>query len=193
MQETARIALPAPKAADLEALFALHGASIRRWAVRLGGPDIDADDVVQEVYLVAARRKLDSEQPGVKTWLFRTTNLVVRSLQRRQRWRRWIGLDSPADESPALRSLDNPSENVLRYERARILYRLLDRLPRKQRDAVVLFEVEGLATNEIASLCGTKVETVRVHIHRARAALAKMIGHLSEAERDVLERPGGNK
>lgn len=193
MQETARIAIQAHKATDLEALFALHGASIRRWAVRLGGPDIDADDVVQEVYLVAARRKLESEQTGVKTWLFRTTNLVVRSLQRRQRWRRWIGLESPADESPVLRSLDNPSETILRYERARMLYRLLDRLPRKQREAVVLFEVEGLATNEIATLCDTKVETVRVHIHRARAALAKMIGQLSEAERDVLERPGGNK
>ena len=51
----------------------------------------------------------------------------------------------------------------------------LSRLPEKYRTVLVLFELEGLSGEDVAALTGTKLATVWVHLHRARAAfLAQM-------------------
>ena len=48
--------LMADGAVDVEELYRLHARSVARWAARLGGPGVDVEDVVQEVFLVAKRR-----------------------------------------------------------------------------------------------------------------------------------------
>ena len=48
-------------------------------------------------------------------------------------------------------------------------YRLLDELPEDERTALILFEIEGLSGEQIASLTGHRVGTVWVRLHRARA------------------------
>ena len=192
MEETARISPDADDEMDLEDLFKVHGTTIARWATRLSGPDLDPAEVVQEVYLVAARRRLNPNRSGVKTWLFRTTSYVVRGMQRRQQWRRWLRLGMVTDDDPALHSpQDDPSQSALRLERLRLLYRLLGKLPQGQRDAMVLFELEGLSIIEIAKLTKTKSATVRVHIHRARKKLLALYEQLSDADREVLDIEGG--
>ena len=47
------------------------------------------------------------------------------------------------------------------------MYRILDRLPSKYRDVIILFELEGASGEEIAELTGRKLATVWVHLHRA--------------------------
>jgi RNA polymerase sigma factor (sigma-70 family) len=44
----------------------------------------------------------------------------------------------------------------------------LDKLPAKYRTVLVLYEIEGLSTREIAELCNTSWVTTKVHLHRAR-------------------------
>ena len=50
------------------------------------------------------------------------------------------------------------------------MYRVLDRLPERQRRVLILFELEGMSTADIAALIGARVGTVRVWLYRARAA-----------------------
>jgi len=167
---------PAPASLDVGALYRQHGADVARWAARLGGPAVDADDVVQEVFLVARRRlRRAFEEPGnVKTWLFRATQRVVMSHRRKARLRRLLAT-LPFDLAPVLpKARITPLESIERGELVTRMHRLLDRLPERQRQVLILFEVEGLTTQEIAELTGTRVVTVRVWLHRARGRFAEM-------------------
>src|SRR4051794_30178031 len=78
-------------ALDFAAIYRVHARDVVRWAARLGGPGIDAEDVAQDVFVVARRRLVSFEGPGkISTWLFRTTEKLVQAARRKQRLRRWI-------------------------------------------------------------------------------------------------------
>src|SRR5688500_900979 len=82
---------PASPAFDIAAVYRSHGAAVARWAARLAGPDLEAEDLVQEVFMIA-QRKL----PGFRgdaspaRWLYRITERVVSHRRRSERWRRFL-------------------------------------------------------------------------------------------------------
>ena len=164
-QPAATVAVP-PKIASL---YRTHAAQVERWVTRLGGPGIDAEDVVQEVFMIVQRRlggwRADAK---VTTWLYRITEHVVHRQRRKQRVGRWLrGLAGDfTDHIPTERL--TPVEELERKQAAGVVYRALEGVERKQRAVLVLFEIEGLSGEEIAALTGTKIATVWVHLHRAR-------------------------
>jgi RNA polymerase sigma-70 factor, ECF subfamily len=162
-------------AVDIDELYRRHAPAVARWAARLGGPGVEVQDVVQDVFVVARRRlqRFDGSA-NITTWLFRTTERIVLAARRKAHRRAWLSR-TPSDLAPAgPRSRPTPLEAVERDELAGIVYRLLDRLPERQRQVLILFEMEGLSTAEIASLTGSLIPTVRVQLHRARARLAEL-------------------
>jgi len=59
---------------DVARLYRAHERKVMRWAARLGGPGIDVEDVVQDVFVVAKRRLRTWDGSwNIETWLFRTT------------------------------------------------------------------------------------------------------------------------
>jgi RNA polymerase sigma-70 factor (ECF subfamily) len=166
--------LPAAVRPSVDALYRAHAADVRRWASRLGGGRLDADDVVQEVFLVAARRQpVFAGEARPKTWLFRVTARIAANHRRRSWLRRFWGhltAQVPDRGVPAEQWPDAPSDA---RERVRQLYAMLDQLPARQREAIVLFELEGLASEAVATLMGVPHGTVRVWLHRARERLAR--------------------
>ena len=188
---------------DVAALYRIHGRTVMRWAARLGGPGIDLDDVVQDVFLVASRsltgssfadedgdggrRAGEDASPGdgrarVTTWLFRTTERIVRSARRKQRMRRWLSLSTDDGASGIATSRLGPGEDLERQREVRDVYRVLDRMPERERRVLILFELEALSTKEIAALNGIKVGTVRVWLFRARARFLDEHRRLFKAE-----------
>lgn len=145
-----------------------HAQEAARWARHLGGASIDVEDVVQEVFLVVSRR-LDSFRGEARfsTWLFEITRKVVANHRRRQRWRFWR-----SDMDKKLATIPSPVRDPLaeleRQQAAVLFYRTLDKLPEKYRTVLVLFEIEGLSTHDIADLCHLSWPTVKVQLHRAR-------------------------
>src|SRR4051794_40725215 len=80
-----------PAGLDIALLYRAHERTVMRWAARLGGPEIDVEDVVQDVFLVAKRRLRSFDgAANVKTWLFRTTEKIVQAARRKGRFRRWL-------------------------------------------------------------------------------------------------------
>jgi RNA polymerase sigma-70 factor (ECF subfamily) len=158
---------------DVAELYRLHSATVARWATRLGGPDVDADDVVQDVFLVARRRLPDFQGDGaITTWLYRTTERIVFAARRKARMRRLIAR-FPFDLAPFVsKPAPLPMEALERADLVSVIHRLLDRLPEQHRKVLILFEIEGLATDEIATMTGTCLATVRVWLHRARTRFA---------------------
>lgn len=185
----------------LEAVYRAHVQRIARWAARLGGPDFDVEDAVQETFLIV-QRKLPSfrGEAAVETWLYKILENVVRHRKRKERWRRmWVDTFSLSRDHGASNASDDaseqhdslvaripssglsPSEQLEQREGARRLYRILETLPERHRTVLVLFELEGHTGEEIAALLGAKVATVWVWLHRARAAFAKRLHALGEA------------
>ena len=70
MDQAAR-SRPGHRALDVADAFAVHGGFVHRAALRWGLSGSDADDLVQEVFVVAHRRREDFE-PGasVRSWLY---------------------------------------------------------------------------------------------------------------------------
>ncbi len=80
-----------------------------------------------------------------------------------------------ADVPDATEVSDGPEERVLRIELSDQMGRLLDQLPEKQREILVLRVVVGLSAEETAEVVGSTPGAVRVAQHRALARLRKSI------------------
>jgi RNA polymerase sigma-70 factor (ECF subfamily) len=175
-------------ALDIEDLYRAYAPTVARWAARLGGPGIDVEDVVQEVFLIAKRRLRTFEGDGrVTTWLFRTTANLTAAARRKQRLRRWLG-QSPEADAPGMGARGpTPAEALERRQEAAGVYRALDALPERLRQVLILFELEGLSTQEIADLTNARVGTVRVWLFRARAKFQERYEAASDgtAEKDT--------
>lgn len=163
-------AAPEPQL-SLEAVCRAHAAQIARWAERLGGPGLDPDEAVQDVLLIVSRRLPEFRGDAkITTWLFRITTRVVanqrRALRRRHVWARLTRRieEQTASEGPG------PAAGLEQRETTFRFYRALDVLPERHRQVLVLFELEDLSMEEIARLVERPAATVRVWLHRARAA-----------------------
>jgi RNA polymerase sigma-70 factor, ECF subfamily len=164
------MATGAPVAIDLDEVYRSHAGQVARWVGHLGGPTADVDDLVHEIFLVVDRRMSDFRGDAkLTTWLYRITERVVRGRRRNDRIRRWLRQTRRADLERALSpSQLTPIEELERRHAVETVYRILDRLPDKYRDVLILFELEAASGEEIAELTGRKLATVWVHLHRAR-------------------------
>jgi RNA polymerase sigma-70 factor (ECF subfamily) len=166
------------KAGDLDAfeqLVALHERRVFSLALRLTGSVEDAKDATQEAFIRLHRkiRLIDSGQ-GVGPWLYSVTVNACRDIGRgRQRSRlvpmeNWASLAPPNTES-------SPEGLCLHHQREEQLRSVLGRLPEKERAALLLREMEGLSTGEVARILGSSKATVRSQICSARLKLRKLL------------------
>jgi RNA polymerase sigma-70 factor (ECF subfamily) len=64
---------------DAGTIYRMHVHQVARWAARLGGPALDLEDIVHEVFAVACRRLSSFRgESSLSTWLFGITDKVVR-------------------------------------------------------------------------------------------------------------------
>lgn len=166
----------------LESLFQRHHEMIFRTAYRITGSLVDAEDVLQTVFLRLANRegKLDlSPNPGA--YLYRAAiNASLDLLRGRGRL-----LSVPLDTSGANALHDpeaNPEQQQAKRELlARVRQSVSELWPRAA-EVVILKYFEGHDNIEIASLLGTSQMVVGVTLHRARARLRKDIGRFLEEQ-----------
>jgi RNA polymerase sigma-70 factor (ECF subfamily) len=172
-------AMPLAPQPALAELYRRHASDVGRWAARLGGPRIDVDDVVQEVFIVVSRRLAAFRgEARITTWLFRITDRVVRNHRRWWAVRRIVTRLTDRHRDQLRARDDDPLEALERRAAAGQAYRVLDRLPEKCRRVLILSELEELPPEEIARLLDARIETVRVWLHRARRMFLQKIQEL---------------
>lgn len=158
----------------VEDLFREYAAVVEKWVTRLAGSAVDADDVVQEVFLVVQRRFAEwRAEARISTWLYRITKLVVHR-QRDQQRQQWADV---AEDVTAQIPCPHPTP-AAELEQKQALYIVraaMDSLDPRQREVVALFELEGLTGHEIAARTKTKYATVWVRLHRGRKAFHKKL------------------
>ena len=178
-------ATPGPEAEvarphDLAGLYRRHADDVARWGRGLGGPELDVEDIVHEVFVVAQRRLPEWRGDAkITTWLYEITLRVV---QARRRWWRWslrrprgARHDAETMDAVAQAATDEPDALALleRREANATLYRLLDGIGEKYRTVIVLFELEGLSGEEIARLTDATIGNVWIRLHRGRQKLLR--------------------
>jgi RNA polymerase sigma-70 factor (ECF subfamily) len=156
---------------DLDAgnMYLMHVHQVARWAARLGGPSLDLEDIVHEVFAIACKRlSAFRGESSLSTWLFGITDRVVRHRRRKERWWRWLSGSASATAGRLAADGPDPLRVVEQNQTARDVYRILDRLPEGDRRILILFELEELAAYEVAALLGIKAANARLRRHRAR-------------------------
>lgn len=150
-----------------EEIVRRHERRVHGLARRLLGHAQDAEDAAQEAFfrLYRALGRLDPERP-VLPYLYRLTVNVCRDLGRRRRLRAVVPLSEAGGE---LRDRGaDPAATAGLAEERRVAAAALRALPERQRTALVLRDVQGLSTREVAEVLGVTEVTVRTQICRAR-------------------------
>lgn len=149
----------------LREVFEEHGGFVSRSLRRLGVPDADLDDLVQEVFLVVYQRLNDYEEKGrARAWLYSICTRVTRAQQRKVGRRR---------ERVALEYAEEPTAptQLAKLEDRQALalgYSFLSKLPPEQREVFLLYEVEDLPMAEIALALACPLQTAYSRLHKAR-------------------------
>jgi RNA polymerase sigma-70 factor, ECF subfamily len=166
-------------------IVARYKHKLHSYLYRMTGSAEDAEDLTQEVFVrMYTHIHRFRAEASLSTWLFRIAgNLVVDSYRRGKKDRAIIGsLDEPLpndDETGGTRDVADEShapERLLgRKELSGQITHALTRLPAKLRSAVVLHDIEGLPYEEIATIEGIPLGTVKSRIFNGRLALRQYL------------------
>jgi RNA polymerase sigma-70 factor (ECF subfamily) len=168
--------LDAARAGDgaaLERLLEQHEPRVYRFARRLCRQHEDAEDVLQESLLTAARSLADFRgDSSLDTWLFTIARSHCIKKRRRSRFApAEVSLD--AGDGETAREQPDPAPGPEETLRARRIETALEgaiaRLDRPYREVFVLRDVEGLTAPEVAKVTGLSVPAIKSRLHRARS------------------------
>jgi RNA polymerase sigma-70 factor, ECF subfamily len=159
----------------IAALVAEYSTALYRVAFSVTRNAAEAEDAVQETFLRVLKHEARlGEIRDYRVWLVRIVWNIV--LDRKRRAKTRPENEDVADHARTLPSGERPADAAVisTEERARILA-LIDRLPRREREALLLSAVQELTTAEIAAALGTTESSVRSRIFRARRELAGLM------------------
>lgn len=155
-----------------EQLVAAYQRRVYAFAMAFAGDEAEARDLAQEA-LIKVYRSIGSYrfQASFATWLYAIVRHEFLDYQK-SRAARERALCSPIeDEAERLYEAAHAEEGLLRRDERRALWAALRRVPETYRQVVVMFDVEGLAYDEIAQALAVPVGTVKSRLKRGRDAL----------------------
>jgi RNA polymerase sigma-70 factor (ECF subfamily) len=160
--------------AAIDEVYRIHYEALRAFAHRLVGDAQTAEDIVHDVFVALPRaiRRFRGDS-SLRTYLcaiaLRCSYKHARSAHRRR-----SAMGRLADETlPAMAAA--PDCALGRKQLAAVLYEVLDRLPRDQRIAFALCEIEQLSAGEAAAIVDAPEATVRTRLFHARRKLRELL------------------
>ncbi|MES1208365.1 MAG: RNA polymerase sigma factor [Pseudomonadota bacterium] len=153
---------------DFRAFYDLWFDDVLRWVRALGGNEADRDDIAQDVFLIVRQRFEQFDGANPAGWLYQITRRKVRDSRRRAWIRRVFTRDHVHELDTLTCERESPAGTLERKQKQRVLDSILSKMNANRRAAFVLFEIEGLAGEEIARIQGIPVKTVWWRVHIAR-------------------------
>ena len=170
--------------ADLASLYSEYRLSMISQARRMLRSDSEANEVVQEAFIkfILAAPELDTKERALAYMRATINNLSLNVIRARGSRPNLVALDS---DTSAERLAEIAVENYIpadvsmsAAEDAAIIKLALAQLSPAERAALVMWEMEGRSTSEIASELGIKESAVRHTVSRARASLRRVLSEL---------------
>lgn len=158
-------------AASFERIVTLHECLVLRVAQRILLNEEDAKDAAQEVFIRLHRTLIRfDEEKDLGPWLYRLTVNVCRDFLRRIR--RDVPLAMISDSADAT---PNPEQSAVAAQQYRIVLDALRELSPREREAVVLRDLEGRPTGEVAEILGSSETTVRSQLSTGRMKMKNYV------------------
>jgi RNA polymerase sigma-70 factor (ECF subfamily) len=161
------------QAAFLE-LYDRYREPIFRFAYRLLGSVEIAEDVTHDCFLSLIRKpeNFRPERASLKTYLYAAArNLAMKHFRNQGRETALDEVNEEPKESPRR----GPLRKLLDEELATQVREAIFSLPPLQREALILFEYEGLSLNEVAEIAGTDAGAIKARLYRAREGLRRIL------------------
>jgi len=165
--------------AFLQAYQACHAPFVR-YCSALAYGKMDAEDLVQDVLLSAYKHfeKIEKKDQLLH-YLIRSARNRSISNWRKQKYK----AELLEQHTERLMAQDLSADALLDIQ---LLYRTLDKLPEKQRDAVILFEISGFSMKEIAVIQDSNEGAVRTMVSRGRRRLKELLENNSDSVKNIL-------
>ena len=165
--------------AAFQELFSKLSPRVLQFTRRLVGSTARAEEVTQDVFLQIFRfRHRYRPESRLSTWVFTiATNLCLNELRRPERQLRVDLWAEERPEGPPLpdRGAPTPEEGAASLELGRRLEAAVAELPAKQRAALLLSRVDGLAYRDVAQALGCTEGAVKALLFRATQALKRSL------------------
>ena len=167
--------------ADLSALYAEQRSSLTQQARRILRSDADAAEIVQEAFLkfILAAPELDSRERALAYLRTTVNNLCLNQIRATGSRPNLVAIDSETSQERLAEisaEAHIPFDTTLAAaEDASIIREALSRLSADQRTALVMWEMEGRTTEEIAAALGTTPANVRHVVGRARTSFVRVL------------------
>jgi len=167
-----------PLAGAAEALFAEQAPKAFRAAYRITGNAMDAEDVVQTVFLRLLRQSAPPTGEGAGGYVYRSAINGALDLVRSRHRAGWVPLETDGRAVALADRAPEPDREHELSELRRTLRLALARLTPRSAEIFALRYFEGLGNREIAELTGTSAGVVAVLLHRTRARLRRELENL---------------
>lgn len=169
---------------DIERLFDTHGAFIARVIQRLTGDGPHVDDLLQETFVIAFQKahRFDETRAEPSSWLYGiAANLCRRYGRSRKRAGNFMSRFTQYEN--LVSRVEGPDREIIREEEIRTVRRAIEKLPFKQREVFVLFELEGMEGKDIGTLLKLKEGTVWTRLHYARKSFVSTVRKMVSYEK----------
>jgi RNA polymerase sigma-70 factor (ECF subfamily) len=157
----------------LRQLVERHLDFVWRYLRRMGQSAADCDEILQDAFLVAARR-LDGIREGCERSYLLQVALNIASTRRRSFSRELVRIEHSA-ASYAQEVPPDPEQAIEDRQAREELDSVLTAMPEELRKVFVLFEIEELSAPEISKLLGLKEGTVASRLRRARSEFRRLV------------------
>ena len=164
--------------AEFVRIFEENHLPLFRFALRLTGSAVEAEDIVQECFLELLRPgcSYDPDRTPIRTYLFG----VVRN-QSLKRLRKYL-------VQPETRRQTTPEDQVLQEEAGEVVEAAIAQLPGDQREVLILAHYEQLPLAEVAEIVESEIGAVKSRLQRARETLRDVLGSYAPELRQKWER-----
>jgi RNA polymerase sigma-70 factor, ECF subfamily len=169
-------------ASAFELLVRRHFGAAYATALTVLGEPAEAEDASQDAFVTALERIEDCDPERFTAWFLRIVrNQAISAVRRRN-----VRLAAPLDSAPHAASGDDPAADTARSMLRERLAAALRQLPERQREVLLLHDLEGYKHREIGELMDMPEGTVRYTLFQARRAARALL----EADRPMEDGHG---
>jgi RNA polymerase sigma-70 factor (ECF subfamily) len=166
---------------------------VLRMTWRMLGNEADARDAAQEVFLRVYKYlgRFKQDRPFF-AWVYQITLNVCRDIakKRRQYNTQFTSLEDGGNEAASVVSDDraDAEQTLIRAQASELIMRAIGTLPERERAAILLRDLEGLSTDEVAHIMRSSATTVRSQISSARQKIKVYCARYLKKERGATVR-----
>lgn len=154
----------------VEELMACYGKSVYGFCLKLAKTPFDADDLYQDTFISAMRKKIRPDG-NVKALLMKICLNTYKSSVRKKVRRQSIAPTEPLGDRDYISAKDNTEEEVEKKEIEKAVREIVDSLDEKYKIPILLYYTAELTCEETAKAMGLPEGTVKSRLHRGKALI----------------------